>query len=569
MPSPPLSRLLSILEERKGSFGRGESSHVEKLLATLARRRLTDVESLIRFHETLLFLRAFPQGPSVVSRTEKLLETFHQRVEELRVSGADFSDFDTFEVSGIAGTTMEDTLSFDVVRWLARRIPHNIEIEWDDYEEERALAATWPRFLPLLDEDGFVEANIPWLRWLHAAKGKSGELEWLLRRFEQMPIPDREKAELYDSLRLPVRWQLQNMKLSRTRNWHRPRSIYYHTEPLIPRSQINLDRELSQPGLVLKKLPLRQGKAVMETIREIMVVRYRELYGTTLGDPRSVVQVDVGRGVVIHLWNLPPDRRLPLRAYVAGFTLKNGVPINYIEAIGLCEWIEVGFNTFYTYRDGETAWIYAQALRCLHRYMGARCVSVYPYQVGQGNDEAIESGAFWFYRKLGFRPGRPDLLRLAEREEQRIAANRAYRSSRRVLQRLAEGHVFYELPSSEKRAWDRFSTRNLGLQVNRRMAREFDGDSRRMRDASVAAVSQALGVRPNRWDSLEQHALVNWALVLALISDLARWTVAEKRELVKILRAKASRSEMQYLRLTQKHSRLRQELLRLGSKASV
>ena len=150
-------------------------------------------------------------------------------------------------------------------------------------------------------------------------------------------------------------------------------------------------------------------------------MRYRELYGTTLGDPRSVVRADVGRGVTIYLWNLPPDRRLPLRAYVAGLTLKNGVPINYIEAIGLCEWMEVGFNTFYTFRGGEAGWIYAQVLRCLCHLMGTTCVSVYPYQLGHDNEEAIESGAFWFYRKLGFRPGRADLQRLARarREENR------------------------------------------------------------------------------------------------------------------------------------------------------
>jgi hypothetical protein len=53
--------------------------------------------------------------------------------------------------------------------------------------------------------------------------------------------------------------------------------------------------------------------------------------------------------------------------------------------------------------------------------------------------------------------------------------------------------------------------------------------------------------------------------VLALISDLAGWTPPEKRDLVKILGAKTSRNEMQYLRLTQKHPRLRRDLLRLGS----
>ena len=565
MTNQPLNRLLSRLEDCKGCFGRGEARRVEKLLASLSRRHFADAKSLIRFHEALLFLRAFPQGPGVVARTEKLLNGFYRRVEELRATGADFSDFDTFESSGIAGTTMQDTLTFDVLRWLTRRIPRNLEIDWDGYEEERAMAATWPRFLPLLDEDGLVEANIPWQRWLRTARGASTELEWLIRRFEQMPIADREKGELYDSLRLSVRWRLGNLRFSRTRNWFRPRSLYYHSEPLIPRSQIDLNHEFSQPGPALRRLPLRQGRAVMETIREVMLVRYRELYGTTLGDPHSVVRAEVGRGVVIHLWNLPPDRRLPLRAYVAGFTLKNGVPVNYIEAIGLCEWIEVGFNTFYTFRNGETAWIYAQAMRCLLRFTGAGCISVYPYQIGQGNEEALDSGAFWFYRKLGFRPGRPELLRLAEREEQRIANSRAYRSPRRVLERLAQGHVFYELPGSQKKAWDRFSTRNLGLLVNRRMAREFAGDSRRLRDASVAVVSRILGVQPSRWNPLEQEAFENWALVLALIPGLSRWTHSEKRELIKIVRSKAVRHEMNYLRLTREHERLRQELLKLGS----
>ncbi len=68
-------------------------------------------------------------------------------------------------------------------------------------------------------------------------------------------------------------------------------------------------------------------------IREVMLVRYRELYGTTLANPGSVVRADFGRGVSIYLWNLPPDRRLPLRAYVAGFTLKNGVPISRANSI--------------------------------------------------------------------------------------------------------------------------------------------------------------------------------------------------------------------------------------------
>ncbi len=609
------NRLLTELESAKGNFDQGHSAVVARLLTQIAKLQLNDPHQLIRFHECLLFLRAFPHASSQIPRVERLLNTFHQRIEKLRGAGADMSLFDDFDTSGIAGTTMQDALSFDVAHWLARRLPRNVDIAWDDYwddyESERARGSMWPRFIPLLEEDADVEANIPWQRWLHAARGRENPLPWLLQRFEQLLLPDRQRAELYDSLRLPIRWNLENLKISRTRNWKNPRRFYLHQSPLLQRKEVSLSRELAQPAPKFEKLSFPAGESVMHAIREIMVVRYRELYGTTLGDPHSVVRADLGRGVVMHFWGLPPTRRLPLRAYLAGYTLKNGVPINYIEAIGLCDWIEVGFNTFYTYRQGETAWIYAQALRCLRALTGANTISIYPYQIGQNNDEAIDSGAFWFYRKLGFRPGRADLRELCEREEKKIAANPDYKTPARILKHLAKAHMFYDLAqpaglrakvitepstpapfesisevgsiveerpfqgrvtsSSKQRGfsprgdWDTFSTRNLGLLVNRRMAREFAGDAQKIRHASTTAITRALKIDPTRLTPARQHSLETWSLVLSLIPDLQRWSSAEKQQLIKIIRAKSAGNEMSYLRETQRHSRLRTELLRLGS----
>jgi hypothetical protein len=564
MAPSSLDRLLHQLEECRSRFGRGEAARVVELLSRLGKRRFSDTASLIRFHEALLFLRAFPHSPEVVSQSERLLRDFWKRVSHLEKAGADMEDFDPLEVSGIAGTSMQDTLSFDVVHWLVDRVPE-VEIVWDDYSEERAMAAVWPRVMPLLEEDGDVEANIPWQRWLQTAAGrKNRNLRWMVRQFAQLPVPDADKALLYDSLRLSVCWRLENQRFSRTRNWRPVRRVFFQHETLITRREVSLARELAQAPPVLHRLSAKQGEAVMNMIREVMLVRYRELYGTTLGDPRSVVRADVGRGVSIYLWNLYPARRLPLRAYVAGFSLKNGVPINYVEAIGLCEWMEVGFNTFYTFRGGEVAWIYAQALRCLAALTGAKCISMYPYQLGDGNDEAIESGAFWFYRKLGFRPGRKDLLKLVEREEERIARDPKYRTSPRTLRRLAAGHVFYELPGREVGAWDSFSTRNIGMNVNQRMARDF-GSRDRIREASSKWLARTLAVQPDSWGPLERASFEDFAMVLSLSSGLASWSRQEKQALLQVIRAKPAANEMRYLHLTQKHAQLRAALLRLGS----
>ena len=234
-----LDALLTGIEAAKGRFGPGAAAEIKVLLDQLARRRFRDPKSLIRFHEVLLFFRAFPQSASVVALIERLLNSFHERVLIVRRGVADMSDFDDFDTSGIAGTTMQDSLNFEAARWLVRRIARNVEIAWDDYADdyqaERAMGSTWPRFIPLLEEDADVEANIPWRRWLDAARGRERDVEWLIRRFEQLRATDRERAELYDSLRLPLRWHLKNLKFSRTRNWTRPRQFFYHTDPLIVR----------------------------------------------------------------------------------------------------------------------------------------------------------------------------------------------------------------------------------------------------------------------------------------------------------------------------------------------
>ena len=563
MPAPSPRRFLTELESCRYQFRRVAATRAAQLLVRAARMRFNDIPSLIRFHEILLVLRAFPPSPRVLRSCERLLRSFWTRVEELRQAGADMEEFDALEVSGIAGTVMQDTLGLDLVRWLVKRLSGKVEIAWEDYYDDRAMGAVWPRVLPLLDEDALVEANIPWRKWLEAAQGgRSTSPAWLAERLGELPLEDEEKSRLYESLRMPVRWRLENSTVSRTRNWRHMREAFYHSEPLLTRRDLSLADELARPP-ELKHLSKSEGEKVMNLIREVMLVRYRELYGTTLGDPRTVVTAGVGRGVSIFLWNLPPQRRLPLRAYAAGLTLKNGVPINYIEASGLFEWMEVGFNTFYTFRGGEVAWIFAQVLRSLCSWMGTTCVSMYPYQLGHNNDEAIASGAFWFYRKLGFRPGRANLVRLVEREEARMARDPKYRTPARTLRRLAEGHAFYELPGSEGGAWDGFSTRNIGLRVVRHMSKEFGGDGRRFRDVAARSLARALGAQAPLGGS-ERAAFENFAMVATLIPNVARWNASERLGLLEIIRAKTGRDEVRYLDLLRRHERLRTEVRRLG-----
>jgi hypothetical protein len=527
VPRANTTHLIDQLDELKNQFAPKTARRVLHLLHRLSRKTLNDTDSLVRYHETLLFLRAYPQNASIVRATENELRGFAKRVSALRQQDVDLSPLEDPEVSGIAGTSVVDTFSFYIVRWLLRRHASQVALDWEWFADENRLAETWPRFMPLLEEDAFVEANIPYREWLRAARGRSPELAWLFDQLNKLPRSEKERAELYDSQKLYVRWT-PGFNASRTGMRVGTRQLFYHRGPLIQRRDIDLSKELAQSSPPLQKLTLAQGEKALDRARDASTTRYRELYGFTHGDPKHVYRTELGRGVELFLTGLPAKKRLPLRAYHAAMIYKNSVPIGYFEGVSLFERMESGFNLYYTFRDGETAWLYARTLNVMHHFAGVTAFSLDPYQIGYENEEGIESGAFWFYRKLGFRPVRRDALQLAVREEQKIATRKKYRTSAAMLRKLAQSPMIFELNSEQPGDWDRFQVRKIGFRAQHQNETDF-------------------------------------AAVLSLIPDLKGWSAAEKKLLSRIVRAKTGAEETTYLKLMQRHDRLREEIIRLGS----
>jgi len=426
------------------------------------RKKIKDAGTLVRYHEKLLFLRAYPQNAAMVREVENELRHFAERVAALDV---DLAPLQHPEVSGIAGTSVTDTFSFYIVRWLLERHAAEVVIDWDWFEDENRLAETWPRFMPLLEEDTFVEANIPYREWLAAARKGRPELPWLIDRFNSLPKSDKERAELYDSQQIYVRWT-PDYNSSRTGLRLPTRRLFYHRGPLIQRRDVDFTRELVQP-VTLTKISALEGEKALDMAREASTIRYRELYGFTHGDPKHVYHVELGRGVELFLMGLPPAKRLPLRVYHAAMIYKNGVPVGYFEGLSLFERMESGFNLYYTFRDGETAWLYARTLNVMHQFTGVTAFSLDPYQIGHENEEGIESGAFWFYRKLGFRPTDEEVLQLTLKEEEKLRTRKGYRTPASTLRKLAASPMILELDDKRRGDWDNFQVRKIGFKAQR------------------------------------------------------------------------------------------------------
>jgi hypothetical protein len=555
--------VLTELEELKRRFGI-TPRQLEQKLRAVDECEINDAESLIRFHETLLFLRAYPPSARVLNQVEKVLKSFGQRVSQLRESGADLAPFDEVEVSGFAGTSVTSNFSHQIVRWLVAKYPGQVSIDWDWFEEDDRFGATMPRFLPLLEEDAMVEAHVPYRVWLRAARGRRNDLGWIIERFESLKISNQAKAELYDSLKLHVTWKF-GVRASRTGMKQPAGKIFFHRAPLIHRREVSLIEELASPPIPIERLSRAVGQKILDLARETSAVRYRELHGFTYGDSRRVLKATLGRGTEAFVLGVPPENRLPLRAYHAALILKNGVPVAYFEGLSIFERLESGFNLYYTFREGETAWLYACILHLMRQLLGVTVFSIDPYQAGHENEEGIESGAFWFYRKLGFRPVRPELMKLALTEEQRIASSRGYRTPARTLRKLAAGHMLFESAPKAACEWDRFEVRNVGLAVQRRMAREFAGDAQKIRTDSASFIRRVLDLDTRGWNEPELRIFESFALILAMIPGIARWNASEKQLAARIISAKARGDEALYLRLMQRHASMRAALIGFGS----
>lgn len=525
---------------------------------------------LARLHDAALFLRAFPRTATDVRRAEAILRKLPGRMEALVRRGVDLSGLDDFAGVGIGGTSLTMDFSWGMARWLARRHRHDISIAWDEIDSPERLAPALSRLLPFLSERSLSDAGVDYGAWLSAAlpkRTRDGGFGLLIDAFDRTDEDDDTRAGRFDLLALPVRWTLRASRASRTLARLPAGALFVDAAPLLSRRDVSIEREGTAPPPRIRRVGRDTGAAFLDAARAAVGVRYRELHAFTWGSPGDVVRGDAGRGLSIWCCGLLPDHRLPLRAGYGFLLARNGVPIGYGDAYALADRLDLSFNIFYAFRDGESAFAYVRTVAFFRAYLGTRSVSVDPYQIGRENEEGIRSGAFWFYRKLGFRSEDPVLEKLAQKEEARAASHPGRRTPPYLLRRLAGAAVVLDLPGRERSAWRAVSLDGLGLRIQRRMA--VSGlRAETFRAACVERVAQALGFRPGALPASVARALDAFAPALDLVRGLSRLPAKEKAALGALLRKKAGRSEAGFVRALSRAHLLAKELGAAGRRGS-
>jgi hypothetical protein len=361
-----------------------------------------------------------------------------------------------------------------------------------------------------------------------------------------MPGDDLTREARFDELEPPFVLRPGPGTPSRTHaRYERAPVVFRRRAPA--RGRPDLRAELARPPRSVRPVGATAGQRLIDLAQEAMVTRTRDLDAFAYGDPRDVRVVDDGDGLQWALIGTLPERRPVLRTTYGQLGLRNGVPVAYVEADMLFGCADLAYNTFETFRGGESAFLFARLLAMLRRVFDLRSFTFEPYQLGHDNDEGLDSGAWWFYYKLGFRPRSSAVRAIARTELARIRRRPAYRSSRKTLARLAEDYLYFETDGDRAPYWPRLA--ELGARL-----------SPANPDRAVAA--QMLGVSPSPRGNA-RIAWDRWAPIVASLPGLAQWSADERGALARVIDAKGGRCDGDYLTRFAAHPKLGAALRRL------
>jgi hypothetical protein len=540
---------LGTLERLARRFGPGLPARKLALLASLAEARLGSSGQLRRLHELLCFMDAYPDNRRVRSSVRRMLHAFSQRPELRRHRNA-------LAASGIAGTDTPYRFFWPTAEWIARLWPGALVLDRDDDEATREILAALP---PLLEP-----AQSEWLIARHpkdlgpvdrlVPRGMT-DADFIITLIAAMPGDEFSREAFGD--RLDLSYVLRPGPGTPERTTARFDRVGVHFQTTALQSGYpDLKAEARRGPRQVRRLRGKDAISAIRLARISMITRERDVAGLQFANPGDVLLVDDGNGLAFAMMGMTLARRATLPATYTALTLKNGVPIGYVQVEVLGRHGALSFNTFEAFRGAEAAWILARFIASARHVFGCTVFSVEPYQLGAGNDEGIDSGAWWFYQRLGFRPRATQARRIAARELARRAANARYRSSPRTLRALSRWHLFYSLETEGEAQLPRIHDWLAAATDATRRYRQRTPVARR--HAAVSDAWSRLGrQKAPRLAASQRMMLGRWAPLVLALTARGQWSASDKRRLLQLVLAKAGPDERDFQQQLLRHTRLR------------
>lgn len=522
------------------------------------RREKSSAKQLLVLHKQLCFRRAFPASVEEYADAVRQLAGFDKQVAKLPKTGRqELLD------SGIGGTELYYRFSLPVAAWLSRKAPGAVSIDWAAVENDQQVDDLFRCSLEPSEDEFFDSGYVTCKEWLDLARSGTNatDFDWLLTQIEKLPATSNSHY-LYEAADLPLAVDLDRCGLSKSQNALPAEEVRTREQGMRPCPR-NVKMEIQRPFYSLPKVSRRRGEALLDAAMASLAVRHRETNHFNHANPDEVYEFDVGDGVSVAVFGLRPEYRYPIECTMGFLILSNGVPIGYGGSSTLFRQANTGINIFDEFRGSEAAFIWVQVMRVFRFMTGCSRFIANPYQFGGDNSEALRSGAFWFYYRLGFRPVLAETRALATREAKKKMKDKRYRSNLKTLRLLAVCDMHLSLPGARKS--ELFDEQWLVAMSKLATTVLAKTGKKRRRDAveDVAkGLASDLRLRGHRrWMSVERRAFRMMAPIVAAANP-ASWSVDAKREMRLLLRAKGGIGEASYARKLVEHDEFRISLAR-------
>ena len=500
--------------------------------------------ALKRQHHEKCFARAFPRSRSEYNEAHQQLLHFEEEFARLsKKKSASLAE------TGIVGTKIHYCFSFEVARWLAKSSPGAVTIDWPELTNSEPLDDLLRQLLQPSEDEWFDSGYADTREWVKLASAAfSGtDFDWLMAQMGRNHFESIWR-QLYDAAEVPLAWDLSHSRHSISRNVFPTKSIVTRELGMRPRPA-NTKKEIKKPLATIPRLSKRDGARMINVAMASLAARHRETYHFNFANPDEVYLAAVGEGVAVVVFGLLAAHRFPLECTMGYLVLSNGVPIGYGGASLLFKQVNTGINIFDDYRGSEAAYLWVQVMRVYHSLVGCNRFVANSYQLGHDNSEALQSGAFWFYYHLGYRPVRQELRKLASGEMEKRSCNNAYRSNRKILKKLANGDMHLTLPGSRQ---SEFFDEAWLPTLSKLATREIGRIDARIRQHSIESltknVARDLRIRSmHSWTHNEKCSLSAIAPFIAACEPRS-WPESMKRTVRKTLRAKGGLYELDYAR---------------------
>lgn len=571
-----MTRPLETLVALRSDFSRAAARRKAAALRALIASPLVEAAQVRTLHDALLFIAAYPDDATVSRLARDCLRELCRTVRRSKTLSRRQAN------SGIFGTTTTHEFSLSMLRWLATKFPRDVDIDWSDEEAIERLEAFLPHLVRSSERDGLYAEHLSTHEWVDLARGRMPAMMYLVGRFRRLECSPAIGETLLESLGLATRWKLIRSEASRSFARFPTRRGFHQREPILKKVELRTLMERRLPASV--KSNRAATEQLLDACRLTLCTRNREIDTLTYVNPREVYFHQLERGIDVAVFGMSPPWRLPIESYFGFVAARNRVPVAYGGGWVLFDRCEIGVNIFDEFRGGESAYTFAQVLRVYRQLFKSTRIYVDPFQFGADNPEAIRSGAFWFYHRLGFRPTDAALQRLAKVEAQRIAARRGYRSPPAVLRRFAKGKLLLDLnaPSqdgtisvvnAERSLHDSAST-DLDLTALSLATTQWIGKQAKARlpesgMESERMIRRLFGAWP--MDGMTYSEVIRFEQLSLLLrpieAEVIRWPAGVRRAIAETFRAKGGRKERDFARRLAAIPQLRDAWLRLASTA--